>query len=841
MKTPTFVILFLGLFSCFATNSQAQTKLFFEKVYIHTDREMYAPGEEIWFSAYLVNAQNNNFINSSNTLYTELVHNDKSQEVVSKEILRLEKGKGNGDFKLNDSIAPGSYTLRAYTNWMRNFGQVFIFEKQIQIADINNSPKVADKGLVNTKTGKTLTNKNTSPVIIKQENIQFMPEGGAMVDSVGGLVAFKAVDGAGKSLGLKGEITNSKGDVVTEIKTESGVGAFYFVPLPNEVYTVKGLYNNGKSFEQKLPKPLTSGFAMRVNDKDSVINVILSSNSKTVTNGKQGLLVAKCRGKIYANVQFNLASPQVLVQIKKDDLPDGINAITFYDETGKPNCERLIYVDKKDSPILSITADKPIYDTKEKATLHIKITDSHHKPIKTTFSFAATDANLIKANESNIVSYLMLESELLGKIEQPTQYFNTDNSGKQKQLDLLLLTQGWRDFIWRHLEDTPIKITEVAESGITVTGKVKQVLLEKPIYNANVSMFANGAKGDKLFAGKTDSAGIYHLDGLELYGDQKIKLTSATDKGKKNGWITLDSLYKDIVPKPFVPTLTAQPIDKSFVEEIKKRVSVMRKANLRDTIQLKEVTVRDKNTRLFDRVVSDFGYPVEDFKVTKADYDYYSLKLFLMDKSGGIREVDDPHDAGKSILAYPVFGKFVQPRVVINNKEQPFTDADAQYVKNDYYDTYWNLPMSKVERVVIKHLVGSPLETNKSPEKEDIGASISGSGLASADSTGPGQDVFIIYLTLKPGALDKKIFNSIIEDVSGYYQAKSFYRPQYGEDVLTDQRTTINWAPTVITNENGEATVTYYNAGLKAKVNVFVEGLTSGGNPVAGNASYLVK
>lgn len=836
MKNFILAIFTIAMAVSFNRESKAQSKLFFEKIYLHTDRETFVPGEDVWFSAYLVNGQNNNFINSSNTLYTELVRNDKSQEVVLKQIIRIEQGRAAGNFKLNDSIPTGTYTIRAWTNWMRNFGDFFIFEKQIQILGKDDAQKNTLAGNTKPSTNLKETKNSTTYKVNRTENIQFLPEGGSLIDSVGSLLAFKAVDASGKSLGFDAEIKNSKGELISGIKSESGIGVVFFTPLPNEVYTAKGRYTNGNSFETNLPKALRTGFALRVTNKDSVLNVVVSSNGKTPTNGKQALLAVKSRGKVYFNIQFDLASPQVLVQVPKDQLPEGVNAITLYDEKGKPNCERLVYIDKADRPLINISTEKSIYSTNEKTTVQLKVTDSQNKPLKTSLSVATIDAGLVKPNEGNIVSYLMLQSELMGKIENPKQYFDTKNANRIKQLDLLLLTQGWRDFVWRRLADTTVKITQVAESGITVTGKVKQVLSEKPIGNSNVSMFANGAKGDKLFGGRTDSAGVYQLDGLELYGQQKLKLTSATDKGKKNGWITLDSLFKDTKIKPFVPEV-APIVQKPLVEELTKRLKVMKNASLRDTIHLNEVRVVDRNVSLFDRVVGDFGYPVEDYTVTKADYDYYSLKSFLMHKSGGIREIDNPNNPGESFLAYPVFNGFVQPRIVVNNKELPFTDYDPQSVKNDYYNTYWSLAMSKVERVVIKHLVGIAPQINQSPNLNTEEGET-----ATAENSRPGDDVYIIYLTLKSGALDKKIFNSIVEDVTGYYQAKSFYNTQImGLQQSNDQRTTINWVPLVITNENGEATVSYNNSGLKSKVNVFVEGLTSAGNPVAGSLTYEVK
>src|SRR5476651_524446 len=126
-------------------------KLVFEKAYLHTDRDVYAQGDTLWFKAYLVNAQDNTPINSSGSLHVELISPDA--KIISSELIRLNNGLGNGDFGLADSLAAGKYHLRAYTNWMRNFGDNFIFDKEITILNTEAVP-VAEQ-TTKTKTNKT--------------------------------------------------------------------------------------------------------------------------------------------------------------------------------------------------------------------------------------------------------------------------------------------------------------------------------------------------------------------------------------------------------------------------------------------------------------------------------------------------------------------------------------------------------------------------------------------------------------------------------------------------------------------------------------------------------------
>lgn len=129
-----------------------------------------------------------------------------------------------------------------------------------------------------------------------------------------------------------------------------------------------------------------------------------------------------------------------------------------------------------------------------------------------------------------------------------------------------------------------------------------------------------------------------------------------------------------------------------------------------------------------------------------------------------------------------------------------------------------------------------------------VGMSLSQMGMDSTESTTSTasgiKDFFLIYLTLKPSAYTKKEPSILNTYVNGYYQARIFYEPVNSQNQLSskkDVRTTIHWQPFVVTNENGEAVISYYNADPKTKIRVVVEGINDKGMPVSGDLMYEVK
>lgn len=109
-------------------------RYFYEKVYVQTDKPYYYPGEPLWFKAY-INYYNRSWMDSlSEVLYVEIVSAKK--EVLTERMFRIKDGMSHGDFILPDSIAEGTYYLRAYTTLRLNFGDSGLFTKPIRILNL---------------------------------------------------------------------------------------------------------------------------------------------------------------------------------------------------------------------------------------------------------------------------------------------------------------------------------------------------------------------------------------------------------------------------------------------------------------------------------------------------------------------------------------------------------------------------------------------------------------------------------------------------------------------------------------------------------------------------------
>ena len=255
----------------------------------------------------------------------------------------------------------------------------------------------------------------------------------------------------------------------------------------------------------------------------------------------------------------------------------------------------------------------------------------------------------------------MLQSEVKGEIKNAPQYFDSQNPSRLKQLDLLLLTQGWRDYIWKKIADTAIKITYLPEPGLTIAGSVREKLANKPLPNMNITLFGSGFNGQKLYATKTDQNGNYFLDGLQWYGNQPIKIAALDDKGKKGGWLQIDSVAKPITIQ-FKNGL--QNFAKNIDVEISKRMDYNRSYKFGDSISLSDVEVKaakNKKVVLFDETMVTYGDQEQVFDITPADYSFKGLEHFILTKVRGSYPIDDTDSVGNEGVTFISNGKKIRP------------------------------------------------------------------------------------------------------------------------------------------------------------------------------------
>ena len=138
-KIIRFVMLVLCLpVSIFAQQDDLSSYASFaEKIYLQLDSDVYTTDNTIWYKAIVTNASLNIPTNLSGVLYVELISPD--EKILEKKLIKLENGIGEGFVDLNSKYFEGTYLIRAYTEWNKNFESDFFFKKYIHV--FNTSEK----------------------------------------------------------------------------------------------------------------------------------------------------------------------------------------------------------------------------------------------------------------------------------------------------------------------------------------------------------------------------------------------------------------------------------------------------------------------------------------------------------------------------------------------------------------------------------------------------------------------------------------------------------------------------------------------------------------------------
>lgn len=104
-----------------------------EKVYLQLDKSTYTLGEDVWFSAFVTAGSSQIPSPLSKPLYVDFFDGDGL--LLTSKLVRLEEGRGAGNFTLPQFGNPGQYQIKAYTGWMKNFGEEYFFSKTISVVD----------------------------------------------------------------------------------------------------------------------------------------------------------------------------------------------------------------------------------------------------------------------------------------------------------------------------------------------------------------------------------------------------------------------------------------------------------------------------------------------------------------------------------------------------------------------------------------------------------------------------------------------------------------------------------------------------------------------------------
>jgi TonB-dependent SusC/RagA subfamily outer membrane receptor len=791
-----------------------------EKVYLHFDKPYYMAGETMWFKGYLFDGTSHKIDSVSRVMYVDLIDETNGKTIASR-ILNCD-GSTHGDILLPDSLDEGVYQIRAYTNYMRNYSEEFFFHQDFKIYQGSIKNRLTDAN------AKKMT---------EIADVQFFPEGGNSVVNLDSRIGFKALNILGKSVDIKGFILDNAKDTVVAFQSEHlGMGVFNYTPEVQKTYTAYVKENDGKYRQFALPNAYEKGFTMAVDNISSKekVKVFISNNSpKPADKSSEIIVVAHQRGQLCFMAKGNETQKSFGLSIPKNKIPDdGIVQITLMNAKGEPLCERLIFNNQNRQLNLKITPDKANYKIREKVTVNLEATDAEGKPVEGNFSVAVTDASQVIADphQENLLTYLLLSSDvsnlsgtdyysaLRGNIEQPAYYFDKENTNANRHLDVLMMTQGWRRFVWRDLmEDKEPKINNLLETGLEVSGKAIKPN-GKIADNVTLTLvIKNDKKVPQFMTGTTDSLGRYGFYGLDFFDSTQVFVQGMKQNGGKNLDVTINQLNP--APKVRIVKIPYNPIEfntqdlAEFLKKANDAIELEKKLKLNKDQMLQEVVVKAKKIEEPDsRKI--YGRASNTIKIdNNLCASATSVLQMIQGRVAGV-QVSPDGKGGYSVLIRGVssFTGSTEPLYLIDGIP---VDADA---------------LTSI----------SPCDVDNIDVLKGAEASIFGSRASNG----------VISVLTKRGGNNYDFSKDPVSGVTiqkrmGYNVAREFYAPKYDvnipEHVRPDFRSTLHWQPNVRTDAGGKASLTYWNTDAKATMRIIAEGVSTLGSVGVGKAEYGVK
>jgi hypothetical protein len=768
-----------------------------EKVYVHHDKPYYAAGQQIWLKAYVLNASTLRPSTKSHVLYVELI--SPGQGAVQSLKLKIDEGSTHGDIALPDHLPKGFYRLIAYTKWMQNFGEETYFSKDIMILGRNEEAHISAK---------------VPPHI----DLQFFPEGGDMVSGINSRIAFKAVDEKGRGVKVSGSIYNDRGKKITDFTDQHlGMGSFFLQPEPGHRYHARITLREGTSKEFSLPNPLPEGYVLTVDETSNPDHLQLHIAGNT-SAAKALVLTVISRDELAYSKTFTLKRGDAQqFQVAKKLLPTGIARINLSSALGEPLAERLVFVNHHDQLNIAISSNRTRYQSREEVKLELLVTNKNGQPVATELSIAVTDDELVSPDPQGVSlqTYLLLNSDLKGYIEQPRYYFEDNSAERQTALQLLVMTHGWRRFAWKdaHAGNFP-DIRHPNETSLSICGRLVNQK-GNPVKKGEVLLYVKDQHISFIMT-ETDDMGKYCFEGFDFRDSIDMVIQGTDAKGRRTQLIVEVDKDEPLSPPQLVnatPLVAFHPsseMNKDFYTVSQNQKHVERAIGVQslNTIYLKEVIVMDERIEMPDA-----------FRLHQsADVILYPSDIPIA-PSGNILEVIQGRVAGVNIVRTGP-NEF---HAIIRGQGPPLYLLDGIPIHENTLMSINQLDIARIE--ILKNVASSAIYGGRA-----------GNGvIALYTRTNAGYR----YVERLPGRY------IIIHRAGGFSKVREFYSPNYSESDLAhqfpDMRTTVYWNPSVQTDEKGRSVVTFFTADRSTTYRAIVEGVSADGVAGRKEVTFSVK
>lgn len=766
-----------------------------EKVYLHLNKPYYSKGEDIWLRAYLLDAKEHKASKLSKVIYAELIN--PAGKIIDSLMFHTKKGTW-GKFSLKDSEQKGTYQVRAYTQYMRNQDERLFFQHPIEVYALAGdaiSPSRARKEKRKSKKAKREIAKahiENPPAF----HMAFYPEGGDLVAGLESRVAYEIQNRPVSKEEMKLSILDQDGRVISQnLITADRVGSFSFTPQKNTTYFAR-INQDKNSYVFPLPEILPTGYTLNIQHRGADSLEVKINNTD---DDDSPLIGAFLLGHVRGNISLlaeDLA-PQRIIKIPKASLPAGVVHFTLFDKNGNPHAERLVFNEQGiKSDLLEVSQKTVKKIIGQEVELDFAINDTLLSAKRGSLSVSVTDRSLVQHSpyEATMVNYLYLNSDLGKPIQSPGMYTQSPDKLQRNQLDLILLTQGWRRFTWKEVFQAKKAPLYAAEQGYSISGYT--ALASDSTKKTRAQVMINSL-GGQLFAGEmeSDKEGNFTFDNLPHMDSTLYILQTRLQKSEKKGDEIKMKGRREVnvhllpMERPEIQPLALDP-DKP--QDLIPWQTYVRDLQLADSladleIDLDEITITANqgfDSRLFDLYDLD--------KMDWVPNHTSAINLLSMIRSSFSYQ----HDRMQNKM------------FILKNIKGRLQSIPVTFVINDMLSSLLGFQALTADVISYIGFFGDPM----------------------------GSVVYIKTRANGPRSLEQELEKGILDYMHpGYNLAREFYQPisqKLSGMEASRLQSAIHWEPNLVLDEKGTTSLKFELPNRAGLYQVRVEGITGNGLPV---------
>lgn len=748
------------------------------KMYLQYDKSAYTPGETVWFKDYLMKGMFPD--DESKTVYVDWIAEDGN--ILQHSLWAVENASTYGQFQIPLYYTGSFIHVRAYTKWMLNFDSAFLYNHDLKILSEVKPPRPPNKLI---------------------SELDFFPEGGDAVAGITNKIAFKANDQYGRPVSIEGVVQDNHGSVIDSLHIiHDGMGYFFIFPQPGQTFSAVWEDENGNQHTTPLPDIKNSGATLRVaiSGSSRLFQISASPSSE--------LKAVHVLGTMYDHQIFSLdetlENGNAEGTIPTSSLPSGILSITVFDPQWNPLAERITYINNAEYLFTpSVNMSKVNLNKRAKNNLQISLPED----VNGNFSVSVTDAQLESDNSDNIISHLLLTGELKGKVYNPGFYFSHNSDSIQQQLDLVMLTHGWRRFDWRkvlHGQLPDIKYQKDTDY-LSLSGKVVGANPKK-LQKAGdiILMIAQKDAGTQTFTIPVDPDGYFNDPSIILFDTAQIFYDFSSKKSISRFSV---EFMPDVLP-PFSHFFSAASFINNYFSD-----------TMANRYHLQLSKEAEEQLKYFNgEVLKNINISLPKRLRLKQINDKYTSGIF---KNGDARELDlldDPLASSYTDIVSYIQGKI--PSLYYDYISQTF-----KWMSNRAGE---NVPALYLNEMGTNYNVLSFISVSNVAYIK-----VFRPGYIVAPGAGTGGAIVIYTKMGKDGQPISYLKGLDNHHVTGYTVVREFYSPNYDSLTIDDKkdlRTTLYWNPTV-TAAPGQKKVdlTFFNNDFTDGYRVILEGVTSDG------------